>query len=131
MKKQFHFGHQPLTTKRLIYCKPPTRIPPEPNSINLTLFLEQTKNHLPNLPQHVTRPSLTSEQRSNLKNLSSNPDLVIKPFDKGSGICLMKTSLYISKIEEHLAGPTTYKELNSDPTQAIRNDVLSTLDYLH
>ena len=43
----------------------------------------------------------------------------------------MDTPLYISKIEEHLSDPTTYKELNSDPTQAIRNDVLSTLDYLH
>ena len=39
--------------------------------------------------------------------------------------------LYISKIEEHLSDPTTYKELNSDPTQAIRNDVLSPMDYLH
>ena len=43
----------------------------------------------------------------------------------------MDTSLYISKIEEHLANPTMYKEFNSDPTQAIRSDVLSILDYLH
>ena len=43
----------------------------------------------------------------------------------------MDTSLYISKIEEHLADPNTYKELNCDPTQAIRNNALSTLDYLH
>ena len=43
----------------------------------------------------------------------------------------MDTSLYISKIEEHLAGATTYKKLDADPTQVIKNDVLSTLDYLH
>ena len=30
----------------------------------------------------------------------------------------MDTSLYISKIEEHLADLSTYKELNSDPTLA-------------
>ena len=72
-----------------------------------------------------------AQQRSTLKKLGSNPDLVIKPFDKGSGICLMDTSLYINKIEEHLADPTTYMEHNTDPTQAIRNDVISTLDYLH
>ena len=131
MQKQFHFRNRPLTTKRPTYCKPSTWIPPEPDSPNLTLFLEQTQNHLPNLTQHFARPNLTSEQRSTLKNLGSNPDLVIKPFDEGSGICLMDTSLYVSKIEEHLADPTTYKELNSDPTQAIRNDALSTLDYLH
>ena len=43
----------------------------------------------------------------------------------------MDTSLYINKIEEHLADPTTYKKLDADPTQAIRNDAFSTLDYLH
>ena len=43
----------------------------------------------------------------------------------------MDTSLYINKIEEHLADTTTSKELNSDPTQAIKNDVLSALNYLH
>ena len=42
----------------------------------------------------------------------------------------MDTSLYINKIEEHLADTTTYKELITDPTQAIRNDVASTLNYL-
>ena len=131
MKKQFYFRNQPLTTKRSAYCKPSTWIPPEPDSANLTRFLKQTQNHLPNLPQHVTRPNLTSEQRSTLKNLGSNPDLVIKPFEKGSRICLMDTPLYISKIEEHLPDPTTYKELNFNQTQATRYDVLSTLDYLH
>ena len=43
----------------------------------------------------------------------------------------MDTSLYISKIDDHLADSSTYKELSSDPTQAIRNDVLSTLNYLY
>ena len=43
----------------------------------------------------------------------------------------MDTFLYINKIKEHLAEPTRYKELNTDPTQAIRNDVLPTLYYLH
>ena len=43
----------------------------------------------------------------------------------------MHTSLYINKIEEHLAELITYKEFNADSTQAIRNDALSTLVYLH
>ena len=43
----------------------------------------------------------------------------------------MGTSIYISKIEEHLADPSTYKQLNSDPNEAIRNYALSTLDYFY
>ena len=43
----------------------------------------------------------------------------------------MNSYFYINKIEEHLANPSTYKKLSFNPTQAIRNDVLSTLNYLH
>ena len=35
------------------------------------------------------------------------------------------------QIEEHLAEVTPCKKLDADSTQAIRNDVLSTFDYLH
>ena len=91
------------------------------------MFLEKTKNLLFNPPPHVTRPNLTLQKRFTLKKLSSNSDLFMKPFDKGSGICLMDTSIYISKIKEHLADPSTYKQLSSEPNEAIRNDVFSTL----
>ena len=79
----------------------------------------------------MTRPNLVSQQRSTITKLGSNPHLVIKPFYKGSWMCLMDTFIYISKIEDHLADPSTYKELNSDTTEAIRNDVLFPLDYLY
>ena len=36
-----------------------------------------------------------------------------------------------SRIEKHLGDSSTYKELNSNLTQAIKNDFLSTLDHLH
>ena len=122
MKKQFHLRQLPLTTKCPTYCKPST----VPNFTNLILLLKQTQNLLPNLPPHVTKPSLISQQRSTLKMLSSNPNLVMKPFDG-----LMDTLVYISTIKEHLADSSTYKELNFDPTQAVRNEALSTLDYLY
>ena len=130
MKKQFHLKNHPLTIKRPKYCKPSPWMPLDPNSTNLSLFLEQIQGRLPNHSQHTKRPNFTSQQRFTLKKLGTNLDLVVKPFDRDSGICLMDTFLYINKIEEHLADPTTYKKLNTDPTQAIRNDVFSTLDYL-
>ena len=125
MKKQFHFKNHLLTIKRPKYCKPFNWMSPEPNSTNLSLFLEQIQGPLPNHSQHTKIPNLTSQQWFTLKKLGFNPELVIKPFDKGSGIYLKDTSLYINKIEEHLADATTYKKLNIDPTKAIRNDVLN------
>ena len=131
MKKQFHFKDHLLAIKRLTYCKRSTWVPPEPNSANLSLFLEQIQDPLPNCSRHTTKNKLTSQQSTTLQKLGCNADLVIKPFDKDSGICLKDTSLYINKIEEHLPDTITHKELNTDPTQAIRNDALCTLGYLH
>ena len=85
--QQFHFRNEPLTTKRPTYYTPSKWTTPEPNSTKLTLFLEQPQNLIPNPPPYVKRPNLTSQQRSTLKKLGSNPNLVIKPFSKGSGIC--------------------------------------------
>ena len=72
---------------------------PEPNSTNLLLFLKQIQGPLPNHSRQTKRSNLTSLQRYTLKKLGSNPDLVIKPFDKRNGICLMVICLYINKIE--------------------------------
>ena len=60
---------------------------------------------------------------------SKNPDLVMKPFGKGSGICLMNTSLYISKIEEHLADPFHIQRTQFRPNWS--HQKWSTLNYLY
>lgn len=40
-------------------------------------------------------------------------------------------SLHINKIQELINDPTTYRELDSDLNQTIRNDVLTRSDFLH
>ena len=76
MKKQFHLRNQPLTTKHPTYCKPST---------NLTLFLKQTQNLIPNATPRTTRPNLTAQQRSTLKKLGSNPNLPSNHSTRGVG----------------------------------------------
>ena len=121
MKKQFHVKDYPLTTKPHCILQtfdlgaPWTKLRQPHSSWNRFKALSLTN---PDTPQDPTSP----HNRSTLRKLGSNANLVIKPFDKGSEICLLDTTFYINKIEEHLANSTTYKELNSDPTQAIRND---------
>ena len=67
------------------YCKPSTWTFPEPNSTNLTVFLEQTQNLIPNPPPRATRSNLTSQKRSTLKKLGSNQDLVSNHSTRGVG----------------------------------------------
>ena len=67
-QRLFHFRNQSLTTKRPTYCKPSTWIPTEPNSKNITLFLEQTQNLIRNSPLHVTRPISSQSKGTPWKN---------------------------------------------------------------
>ena len=53
------------------------------------LFHEHIQNSLPNLFQYALIYNLISQEKSILKILDS--EIVIKPFEKGSGICLMDT----------------------------------------
>ena len=73
------------------------------------------------------RSNLTSQKRPTLKKLVSDSDQVIEPFHKGSKIWLIDISFHVSKIEKLLTNPFIYNELNSELTQAIRNDFLSTI----
>ena len=41
----------------------------------------------------------------------------------------MDNFLNVNKTTEHLCNPITYKELNSDPTRPINNDILTTKDH--
>lgn len=59
------------------------------------LFHEHIQNSLPNLLQYALIHNLTSQEKSTLKILDSK--IVIKPFEKGSGICLMDTFMDSSK----------------------------------
>ena len=70
-------------------------------------------------------------QRNRLWSWSSHQTIRQREWNMSHGHLPWTPQFYISKIGEHLTDPSTYKELNSNPTHVIKNDVLSTLDYLH
>ena len=45
------------------------------------------------------KPNLTKQQRIGLKELSDNPDIIIKKADKGSAVVVMSTTILNSKIQ--------------------------------
>ena len=124
---------------------PTTNQPPEStrrktnstNSINLNtklnqLLLDQIIKKIFNHIRHGARPNLSSIQILALTHLDSNHDGVTKLFvSKGRHICLTHISSVNRIDHEHLADLTKCKKLNFDATQAIRNGVLSTIDFLH
>ena len=70
MEKQFHFKNHPLTIKHPKYCKPSTWMPPEPNSTNLSLFLEKTQGPLLTTPNTPKDPISPHSRGLPLKNMA-------------------------------------------------------------
>ena len=84
-----------------------------------------------NTPGRKTYSNLTFEDKSALNNLKKNQSIVIKPCDKGGGICIMNTKDYLTKIHTHLQDRNTYKPLTFNPTSAIVNDTCTLIEYIH
>ena len=51
-----------------------------------------------------------------MRDLHNNPDITIKPADKGGSIVIMNTADYILEAQRQLSNPQHYKILDTDPT---------------
>ena len=99
----------------------------------LTNFFTRTEQDLISVttPGRKTYSNLTSQEKSALNNLKKNQSTVIKPCDKGGGICIMNTKDYLTKIHTHLQDQNAYKPLTYNPASAIINDTCTLIEYIH
>ena len=67
-------------------------------------------NSLPSL--NAEPPNLTSEEVVALRQLRADPQLVIKPADKGSAVVIMDRAHYVSEAERQLNMPEYYRTLD-------------------
>ena len=75
----------------------------------------------------VRKPNLTREQMSSLRELSENPEIVIKSADKGSAVVVMNTTDYLREGYRQLSDPKFYTKLEQDTTEQVANNVTKTL----
>ena len=74
--------------------------------------------------------NLTRNERSALKELTSNTDLVINKADKGSTIVVRHRTDYVREGLEHLNDTNTYIQLDRDYTTDVTDIIKSTLQQL-
>ena len=70
---------------------------------------------------------VTKEERLGLKQLSTNPEIVIKKADKGSAVVIMQTTDYLREGYRQLSDRNFYNTLTEDPTLAISNKICAVL----
>ena len=70
---------------------------------------------------------MTKNQTQGLRELSQNPDIVLKKADKGSAIVVLNTKDYLREGYRQLSDPEFYCKLNHDPTPKIKEKIDQTL----
>ncbi len=68
----------------------------------------------------VPKSNLTADEWKTLKELRDDENIMVLPADKGKCLVIMDREEYINKMEEKLKDETTYKQVEKDPTNEIK-----------
>ena len=74
---------------------------------------------------------MADKELGEIKELIMDNSIVIRPADKGSGIAIIDTDEYISKIEKELQDTTTYRQMDRDVTKEVARKVEKIVNRLH
>ena len=88
--------------------------------------MEATKAKLAHIRLRNQKRNMTRLETTALRNLKNNPEIVIKPYDKGRGICILNQSDYLQVRYKHLESQH-YMELSQDITPTTISMVHNTL----
>uniref|UniRef100_A0A803J7B8 Reverse transcriptase domain-containing protein n=1 Tax=Xenopus tropicalis TaxID=8364 RepID=A0A803J7B8_XENTR len=124
MKLKEHF-RLPNTQMRIF--KPPSQYEPPntPKSIAAftRLLIDETYKHT----QPSGHSNLTRTEREAMRSLSLNPNIIIRPADKGGGVVVLNYSDYRLEIINQLSDTVTYQKLEKDPTGIYKKQIDASL----
>ncbi|KAL7388934.1 hypothetical protein ABVT39_016775 [Epinephelus coioides] len=66
--------------------------------------------------------NLNYEERKALEELEKNPEIIIRPADKGGAVVVLDTEYYHHKMLEHLMSPT-YRKLEKNPLNEFKSEI--------
>ncbi|MCP4298542.1 MAG: hypothetical protein GY786_23390, partial [Proteobacteria bacterium] len=92
-----------------------------PEVIRLTDELEKT---LRTANEQKSRPpNLNHRQKVGLRRLKNRKGIVIKPADKGSGVCILTEEQYLNEVHRQLNNTLHYSKIDSDDCPQIKQDI--------
>ena len=92
-------------------------------------FTDELAEQLRKEPSSKTKRSqnLTHRQKIAWKRLSKRKDIIIKPSDKGSGICIMTSEQYKQEVMRQLNNGAHYTKITSDESPRIAQQIQRTI----
>lgn len=103
---------------------------PENNNLELNQFIDDLHQYSYEPVEEEITSNISELEYQALKQLKDNKDIIIKEADKGKGVVLMNREDYIKKANEHLHDTNTYRKVDFDHTQLVKEEVESYLIFL-
>ena len=131
MSTKYHFKGKPFTPHP--FHKPSGWIPPPPKNDNLNQFFSNITDEIElHFDTQITESMpIPTHLRHALKQLQDDPNLIIKPADKGGATVVLNTHDYHHKVLQILTNKTFYKQMTHNHIHTVRQEVQSLIDYLH
>ncbi len=79
-------------------------------------------------PKSPKRPNLSNEEKIALRELENNPNIVIKPADKGSAVVVMNIADYVQEAMKQLSDTKSYKKEDTNLTDQFNSEIKQELD---
>lgn len=92
--------------------KHPSKWSPPDTAPEISQILEDLKDKVQTAKLQNPEPNIPKEELQGLRNLKQNPDIIIKPADKGAGTVIMDRDAYIFEAEKQLNNPKHYRHLD-------------------
>ena len=109
------------------FKSPSSWVPPP--CIPLEIFIAQNNSDLIRSKLHAPRrQNISEEQRKTIRELFSNPDIVIKPADKGGATVVWDRSDYIKEGMRQLSDTAFYRQTESDLSELHYKEIKSKID---
>ncbi len=99
----------------------------------LDLYIDKCRHEISklDLQQQSRMNNLTLNEKKALLSLRNNPDIVIKPADKGGAVVVWCKDLYVEEGYRQLSDANSYTHLTSDPTAQHQATITSTIRKLN
>ena len=100
-----------------------------PPIVSLEFFI--SKNKLDLVEQSIPPPgrnNISTEESKAIKQLANNPNIVIKPADKGGAVVIQDRSAYIKEGMRQLTDLNFYKEVDTDLSDKHHGEIIQILD---
>ncbi|XP_062579651.1 uncharacterized protein LOC134241631 [Saccostrea cucullata] len=75
--------------------------------------------------------NITISEESAMRELLEDPNIIIRPADKGSGVVVMDTDKYVDQVENEMLNSSSYSEVKEDRSQQITNKIKKLVNNMH